>query len=74
MVKVIVKEITYKIDVNTLEQQADVESIKLNEIAKIRIKAATPLVYDSFAENPPMGSAILIDETSNATVGALMLE
>ena len=74
LVKVIVKEITYKIDVNTLEQQADVESIKLNEIAKIRIKAATPLVYDSFTENPPMGSAILIDETSNATVGALMLE
>ncbi|MBO1884980.1 50S ribosome-binding GTPase [Capnocytophaga sp. Marseille-Q4570] len=74
LVRVIVKEIIYKIDVNTLQQQDEAESIKLNEIAKIRLKAAAPLVYDPFAENPPMGSAILIDETSNATVGALMLQ
>nr|WP_314289566.1 GTP-binding protein [uncultured Capnocytophaga sp.] len=74
LVKVIVKEIIYKIDVNTLAQEEGVESVKLNEIAKIRIKAASPLVYDSFADNPPMGSAILIDETSNATVGAVMID
>ena len=73
LVKVVVKEIAYKIDVNTLEQEEEVESVKLNEIAKIRIKAAAPLVYDAFADNPPMGSAILIDETSNATVGAVMI-
>lgn len=73
LVKVVVKEIAYKIDVNTLDQQEEVESVKLNEIAKIRIKAAAPLVYDAFADNPPMGSAILIDETSNATVGAVMI-
>ena len=73
LVKVVVKEITYKIDVNTLDQQEEVESVKLNEIAKIRIKAAAPLVYDAFTDNPPMGSAILIDETSNATVGAVMI-
>ena len=73
LVKVVVKEIAYKIDVNTLDQEEEVESVKLNEIAKIRIKAAAPLVYDPCAENPPMGSAILIDETSNATVGAVMI-
>ena len=73
LVKVVVKEIAYKIDVNTLEQEEEVESVKLNEIAKIRIKAAAPLVYDVFTDNPPMGSAILIDETSNATVGAVMI-
>ena len=73
LVKVVVKEIAYKIDVNTLDQEEEVESVKLNEIAKIRIKAAAPLVYDAFADNPPMGSAILIDETSNATVGAVMI-
>ncbi|WP_107782729.1 sulfate adenylyltransferase subunit 1 [Capnocytophaga leadbetteri] len=73
LVKVVVKEIAYKIDVNTLDQEEEVESVKLNEIAKIRIKAAAPLVYDVFADNPPMGSAILIDETSNATVGAVMI-
>lgn len=73
LVKVVVKEIDYKIDVNTLDQEEEVESVKLNEIAKIRIKAAAPLVYDAFTDNPPMGSAILIDETSNATVGAVMI-
>ena len=73
LVKVVVKEIAYKIDVNTLEQEEEVESVKLNEIAKIHIKAAAPLVYDAFTDNPPMGSAILIDETSNATVGAVMI-
>lgn len=73
LVKAIVKEIEYKIDVNTLDQTEGVESVKLNEIAKIRLKTAAPLVYDAFQSNPPMGSAILIDETSNATVGALMI-
>ncbi|WP_454961135.1 sulfate adenylyltransferase subunit 1 [Capnocytophaga leadbetteri] len=73
LVKVVVKEIAYKIDVNTLDQEEEVESVKLNEIAKIRIKAGAPLVYDAFTDNPPMGSAILIDETSNATVGAVMI-
>ena len=73
LVKAIVKEIEYKIDVNTLDQTEGVESVKLNEIAKIRLKMAAPLVYDAFQSNPPMGSAILIDETSNATVGAVMI-
>ncbi|SQA77458.1 Bifunctional enzyme CysN/CysC [Capnocytophaga ochracea] len=74
LVKAIVKEIEYKIDVNTLNQTEGVESVKLNEIAKIRLKTASLLVYDTFQSNPPMGSAILIDETSNATVGAVMID
>ncbi|WP_298823484.1 GTP-binding protein [uncultured Capnocytophaga sp.] len=73
LVKVIVKEIIYKIDVNTLEQTTEVESLKLNEIARIQLKAAAPFVYDPFQENPFMGSAILIDETSNATVGGVLI-
>ena len=73
LVKAIVKEIEYKIDVNTLDQTEGVESVKLNEIAKIRLKTAAPLVYDAFQSNHPMGSAILLDETSNATVGAVMI-
>ena len=73
LTKVIVKEIIYKIDVNTLEQTTEVESLKLNEIARVQLRAAAPLVYDSFQENPSMGSAILIDETSNATVGGVLI-
>ena len=73
LTKVIVKEIIYKIDVNTLAQDTESKSVKLNEIAKVQLKAASPLVYDPFEENPPMGSAILIDETSNATVAGVLI-
>ena len=73
LTKVIVKEIIYKIDVNTLEQTTEVENLKLNEIARVQLRAAAPLVYDPFQENPQMGSAILIDETSNATVGGVLI-
>ena len=48
-------------------------AIKLNEIVKVRLKTASPLVFDSFEKNSATGSAILVDETSNSTVGAVML-
>ena len=73
IVKAIVKEIEYKIDVNTLEESSVDGSIKLNEIVKVRLKTASPLVFDNFKDNNTTGSAILIDETSNSTVGALMI-
>lgn len=73
IVKAIVKEIEYAIDVTTLEQKPIESGIKLNEIVKIVLKTASPLVFDSFEMNNATGSAILIDETSNATVGALMI-
>lgn len=73
VVKAIVKAIDYKIDVNTLEEIPFPESITLNEVAKVRLKIASPLVYDRFEENNATGSAILIDETSHSTVGALMI-
>lgn len=72
-VKAIVKEIEYKIDVNTLEQTPITESIKLNEVVKVRLKTASPLVFDSFEDSKSTGNAILIDETSNSTVGAVMI-
>lgn len=73
IVKAIIKEIEYSIDVNTLEQKPTDSSIKLNEIVKVKLKTASPFVFDSFEINNATGSAILIDETSNATVGALMI-
>lgn len=71
--KAIVKEIEYKIDVNTLENTPIYSGIKLNEVVKVKLKTASPLVFDRFDENNDTGSAILIDETSNATVGAVMI-
>lgn len=73
LLKALVKEIEYKIDVNTLEKIPVTENIRLNEVAKIRMKTASPLVFDSFEESRNTGNAILIDETSNSTVGAVMI-
>lgn len=71
--KAIVKEIEYRIDVNTLEKISVDNSIKLNEVVKVRLKTASPLVFDSFEDSKSTGNAILIDETSNSTVGAVMI-
>lgn len=73
VLKAIVKEIDYKIDVNTLEKIPVSDSITLNEVAKVRLKTASPLVYDRFEESNATGNAVLIDETSHSTVGALMI-
>ncbi|KMQ67388.1 sulfate adenylyltransferase [Chryseobacterium sp. FH2] len=73
ILKTVIKEIEYKIDVNTLENIPIYSGIKLNEVVKVRLKMASPLVFDSFNENSNTGSAILIDETSNSTVGAVMI-
>lgn len=72
--KAIVKNVDYKINVNTLEQETAEGEIKLNEIAKVTIKTAQPLVFDDFISNKKTGSAILVDETSNATVAACIIQ
>lgn len=73
LVRTIIKEIEYKLDVNTLEHTAVTENVKLNEVVKARIKTAQPLVYDSFEHISDYGNAILVDETSNSTVAAVLL-
>jgi sulfate adenylyltransferase subunit 1 len=72
-VKAIVKEITYKLDVNTLAQHPS-HSANLNDVVKVRIKTAEPLAYDAYQQLSANGTAILIDQTSNMTAGALLLQ
>lgn len=73
-VRAVVKDIAYKIDVNTL-QHIEVEGeIRLNEVVKATVKTAAPLVYDAFEVLRCNGSAILVDETSNNTVAAVLLQ
>ncbi|MBK1896726.1 sulfate adenylyltransferase subunit 1 [Chryseobacterium paridis] len=74
LVKAIVKEVDYKINVNTLEQEKAEGEIKLNEIVKVTLRTAQPLVYDSFINNKRTGSSILVDETSNSTVAACIIQ
>ena len=64
--------IAYKIDVNTLEQQAATE-LKMNDIARIQFKLAQPLMVDSYSQNRAIGAFIVIDESTNNTVGAGMI-
>jgi sulfate adenylyltransferase subunit 1 len=69
-----VRGIDYKVDINTYDQIEHPEKLKLNDIAKIQLRTAQPLAYDVYNENPAAGAAILIDETSNVTVAACMIE
>lgn len=71
--KGIVKEIQYKIDINTLHRIPDAAQLGLNDIGRITMRTAQPLFYDSYQHNRATGSIILIDETTNETVGAGMI-
>ena len=73
-IKSVVKEIEYRLDVNSLEKEEGIESVGLNEIVRAKIKTASPLAYDLYKELRVNGGLILIDETSNVTVGACMIQ
>lgn len=69
----IVKEIRYKININTLHRIEDDLEIGLNDIGRILLRTTAPLLYDSYKKNRITGSLILIDEFTNETVGAGMI-
>lgn len=73
-VRSVVKEVSYKLDVHSLEQIASPETVALNDIVKVTIKTASPIAYDAYQELRTNGGAILIDETSHVTVGACMIQ
>ncbi|MSP99310.1 MAG: sulfate adenylyltransferase [Methylotenera sp.] len=64
--------IQYKVDVNTLEELATTD-LKMNDIARITFKLAQPLMVDSYSLNRATGAFIIIDESTNNTVGAGMI-
>jgi sulfate adenylyltransferase subunit 1 len=74
LVKAVVKEVEYRLNVNTLEQEAAPEKISLNDVVRLKLKTASPLPYDAYNTLKVNGGAILIDETSHVTVGACMLQ
>jgi sulfate adenylyltransferase subunit 1 len=74
LVRIIVKSISYKLDVNSLQQLPVEGSVQLNEVVKATIKTASVLVYDRYEDIPVNGSAILIDETSNSTVAGVLFQ
>jgi sulfate adenylyltransferase subunit 1 len=72
--RAVVKEIEYKLDVNSLLKEPAPEQAALNDIVKVKIKTASPVPFDSYKKLRVNGGAILIDETSNVTVGACMIQ
>ena len=71
--KCMIKEVVFKIDINSLERDLEDKSIGLNEIGRIKIKASKELFYDSYRRNRQTGSVILVEEGTNNTVGAGMI-
>jgi len=69
----IIKEVRYKMDINTLHRLEDENEIGLNDIGRIAIKTTKPLFFDKYSRNRNTGSVIIIDEATNETVGAGMI-
>jgi len=69
----VVKEIRYKVDIDTLHRLEEDKSIGLNDIARVSIRTTQPFFFDKYRMNRTTGSVILIDEGTNETVGAGMI-
>lgn len=67
-IKAKLNSFAHVIDMNTIEEKADVREFKLNDIGEVNIKTARPIFADRYADNPKNGAFILIDEFSNNTV------
>ncbi|MGI4788087.1 MAG: sulfate adenylyltransferase subunit CysN [Janthinobacterium lividum] len=73
-VRAIVKSVDYKLDISTLDENTQEKTVSLNEIARLTLRTTHPLFFDSYRRNRATGSVILIDEATNETVGAGMIQ
>ena len=71
--KAMIKEVVYKIDINTLERKEDDKELTMNDISKVKIRTTKPLMIDAYRENRTTGSIILVDDATNETVAAGMV-
>lgn len=72
-VRGVLKEIQYKLDINSLSRVENVEQLQMNDIARVKLRTAQPLFFDSYRKNRITGSLILVDEGTNETVAAGMI-
>ncbi len=72
-VRSMVKEIVYKIDIETLHRNEIEKEIKMNDIFRLKLRTTKPLFFDSYKKNRSTGSVVLVDEATNNTVAAGML-
>lgn len=69
----VVKNVRYKLDINTLHRDQEHPTIGMNDIARVVLRTTKPLLHDSYRKNRITGSIIFIDEGTNETVGAGMI-
>jgi bifunctional enzyme CysN/CysC/sulfate adenylyltransferase subunit 1 len=71
--RAVIERLEYRVEVNSLERETDATELSLNEIGRVHLRTSTPLVVDPYSRNRTTGSFILIDESTNDTVGAGMI-
>ncbi len=71
--KALVKDLHYRLDINTLHRDEDADALALNEIGRVTLRTTQPLFFDEYRRSRETGSFILIDDATNATVGAGMI-
>ena len=71
--KAVVKDVVYKVDVNTLHKIEGDPKMSLNEIGRVQIRVSRPLFVDPYSRNRNTGSLILIDPFTHETVAAAMI-
>ncbi len=71
--RVVVDELLYRLDVNTLHRDLDADALGLNDIGRVKLRTSAPMIVDAYRRNRATGSFILIDETTNETVAGGMI-
>jgi bifunctional enzyme CysN/CysC len=71
--RVLVKDLQYRLDINTLHRDETATSLSLNEIGRVSMRATQPLFYDEYRRNRGTGSFVLVDEATNDTIAAGMI-
>lgn len=71
--RAMIKEVLYKVDINTLHRQEDYDQVSMNDIVRVKLRTTKPLLVDEYNQNKGTGSFILIDESTHETVAAGMI-
>jgi sulfate adenylyltransferase subunit 1 len=69
----VIKDIRYKLNINTLHRDEADKNIGINDIARVVLRTTKPLFVDAYRKNRTTGSIILVDEQTNETVGVGMV-
>lgn len=71
--KAMIKEVIYKIDIDTYQREEDTKDLKMNDIARIKVRTTRPLLIDEYRDNRVTGSFVLVDDRTHETVAAGMI-